>query len=227
MLSGRLRIDQRRARRGGVLDVDHVRQFLVLHPHRFGGVARLLQGFGHHQRHGFADEAHSSTRQHVPRRRVAGVEPSARMKAAVGSGLTPAATSSAPVTTFTTPGMAAASAVSIEAMRACGYGERTKTSAQLPGGREVVGVLAQALEQAFVLDALHGPAAAEARGCPGCRWSCGEVSPIFRVLRQRAASASPWILADVQRNRGDVHDRASPSLDHPRGDEARTGGTRP
>ncbi len=56
---------------------------------------------------------------------VAPGEPSGRWNiGASGSGLTPAATRSAPVRTARTPGIAVAAAASIETMRACACGER-------------------------------------------------------------------------------------------------------
>ncbi|RZL86128.1 MAG: hypothetical protein EOP73_31990, partial [Variovorax sp.] len=52
----------------GLAHVHHHRQLCVVDLHRLGRVARLLQRFGHHRDHGFADEAHALVRQRQPRR---------------------------------------------------------------------------------------------------------------------------------------------------------------
>src|SRR5262249_34827507 len=112
---------------GGVFEVHHRRQRLIVDLDQFGGIARLGQRLGDDERDAVADEAH-----------LLGIEDRLNVRWPLGapksSGIRWAvklpsfsATASAPVSTQSTPGAALALATSTRLMRAWACGESTVT----------------------------------------------------------------------------------------------------
>jgi hypothetical protein len=79
-------------------------------------------------------------------------------------GLTPASAMSAPVITRSTPGIEAAVLVSIDTDACVRVGRTKENEVRLFRQRDVVGVASGAGQKAFVLEAAHRLAAAEAEG---------------------------------------------------------------
>ena len=88
--------------------IRHRRQRLVADVDRLDRVARLAHARRDHRRDGFTDVPHRVDRERVPRRGRRRRAVGAAEIADSGSGCTPARTRSCPVSTATTPGIAAA-----------------------------------------------------------------------------------------------------------------------
>jgi hypothetical protein len=67
-VAGGLLAQLRRSIGGGAREIDHHREFVVIDHHGLGGVARLLDCFGHHRGDRLADEARSLVRHGKTRR---------------------------------------------------------------------------------------------------------------------------------------------------------------
>ena len=135
----------------------HIRdrvELLVVDRDQLGGVLRLRDALGHHQRDRLAD-MHARARARAP----GGTARSAWLPLRPMSGgcsevePTPAASRSLWVSTATTPGAARAAAMSIDLMRACACGERTNTRIGLVRLRRVLDETPEPAHQRVVLDA--------------------------------------------------------------------------
>ena len=156
-----------RAAGQGIVDLDHVRQLLVVDDDSFGRVPCLLHGLGRNQGHGLADEADSFVGQGAARRR--GARPAARPLERQGAGNRLDAGGcqlrAGKDTSHTGHGSGGLAVDRHDA----GVRIRRADEAQpqLAGRHHVVGKLPQAFQQPFVFDAFDGLAAAEAGGDVG------------------------------------------------------------
>lgn len=167
-VAGRLVEDLGRARCRRGREVDHHRQFLVVHEHGLGCVARLLDRVGHHRHHRLTHEAHAFVRQHAPRRRHA--RPAVRALEAGGAGHRLDACCRQIGTAHD-----ADDAGHLERGRCVDRDDARmrvrrahEDQVREPGGLHVVRVAAGAGQEGLVFQPADGLAAAKAEGIGGC-----------------------------------------------------------
>jgi hypothetical protein len=156
--------EQGRAVGGGAHQVDHHRQIFVVDHDGFRRVARLLHGVGHHRRHRLADETGAFLGQGMARRACAVAAVGALEARGAGHGLD-ASLGHVGACDHAQHARHRSGGARVDRTDACvGVGGTKENEVCLFRQRDVVGVSAGAGQKAFVLEAAHRLAAAEAEG---------------------------------------------------------------